>query len=216
LKRFVRDKQPQEIIDAAHREKGGYQIYTANGNGKLSVTPEFIEIFVRNAERLAAELEEIQKNDGVYKDEDLCLYTINTHSLKTMLANAGEKALSAAALKLEQAGREKDTAVITKETHGFLNELRAVIRKFTPQNEGETGGETGDEETEYLREKLLAIKGACEAYNRKTAKAAITELRQKEWSRETTEILEKMAEHLLNGDFDKVSSIAGNRSIFKL
>jgi len=210
LKKFVRDKQPPEVIEAAKREKGNNQVYNTSESDHPSLTPEFAEIFVRSATKLVVELEEIQKKDGGYKDEDIWLYTINTHSLKSMLANIGEKELSAIASKLEQAGREKDTTVMTEETHGFLKELRIVIQKFTPQSEDGSGNKAVDEDIEFLREKMLAIKEACESYNRKTVKAVITELKQKEWSFKTTENLKTMAEHLLSGDYDEISGIAEN------
>jgi HPt (histidine-containing phosphotransfer) domain-containing protein len=207
LKKFVRDKQPPEIIKAANREKGSHRMHSTNGNGQPALNPEFAEVFVRSAIKLVAELEEIQKKDGVYEDEDIRMYTINTHALKSMLATIGEKELSAVAFKLERAGQEKDTAVMAEETHRFLNELRVVIRKLTPQKEGGEAGETVDGDIEYLQEKLLVINEACGVYNRKAVKDAINELKQKKWPLETTEILEKIAEHLLNGDYDEIMNI---------
>ena len=59
-----------------------------------------------------------------------------------------------------------------------------------------------------MREKLLTIKEACEIFDKKTAKNAIAELRQRSWPRQTEEMLALIDEHLLNGDFDKVSGLA--------
>jgi hypothetical protein len=55
---------------------------------------------------------------------------------------------------------------------------------------------------------LSTIKNACEVYNRKAIKAAITELQQKEWKNETRELLAKMEEELLNGDFEALAKVA--------
>jgi hypothetical protein len=126
------------------------------------------------------------------------------------LANVNEKELSAAAFKLEQAGRTKDTAVMADKTPVFLDKLRAIIEKHTPQeDEDDSGlGSTG-EDLKYLYEKLLVIKKACDGYDRKTAKDTIAKLRQRKWPAKTKELLGTMAEHLLNGDFEEVLKIAG-------
>jgi len=208
LKKYVRDKQPPEVVEAANREKGKRQAFN---NPALS--PEFAAVFVRSAIKFTTELEEILKKDGIYKDEEIRLYTINTHSLKTMLANAGEKELSAVAFKLEQAGRERNLSVMSKETPGFLKEMQAIVQKIRLKIEGKENTvkavKAADEDIEYLREKLLVIKEACGMYDRKTIKSAIAELKQKEWSLQTMAILDTIAEHLLNGDYDKISSLAG-------
>jgi PAS domain S-box-containing protein len=196
LKKFVRDKQPPEVIEAANRNKN------ENKSGRVYTREQLAEIFVRDASRLAEGLEEIQKS-GVYNDEEIRTYTINTHALKSALANIGETDLSAVAFKLEDAGRANDTAVIKAETPKFLDDLRAVIEKNTPRQE--EGEENIVEDRAYLREKLLVIKKACEAYERKTIRAAIADLRQKEWLSETKELLTIMDADLLNGDFEAVS-----------
>jgi transcriptional regulator with AAA-type ATPase domain len=56
---------------------------------------------------------------------------------------------------------------------------------------------------------LLVIKNACGEYNRKTAKDTITELKQKNWPNEIKELLEKMTELLLSGDFEEISKLSG-------
>jgi PAS domain S-box-containing protein len=207
LKKFVRDKQPPEIIAAANRNEGSQE----NKGGRVYTREQLAEIFVRDASRLAKTLEEIQKTK-TYGDEEIRAYTITTHALKSALTNVGETDLSAVASGLENAGRTNDTAVMTAETRAFLDDLRAVIEKNTPRQEG--GGESADlrsvvEDRAYLREKLLAIKKACEVYDRKTIRQDIMDLRQREWSKETKELLAAMDENLLNGDFEALSKAAG-------
>ena len=95
---------------------------------------------------------------------------------------------------------------MTAQTPVFLGELRTLIEKLSPQKEEGSGveDENSEEVRKYLREKLAAVKEACETFDKKAAKGAINELRQKTWSGPTTELLSTMAEHLLNGDFDEV------------
>jgi len=210
LKKFVRDKQPPEVLEAALQKKSGEQ--SAGGAAQpavqSTVDPQLAEIFVRDARKVIATMEEMNKKSDPYGDEDIRLYTINVHAMKSALTNIGETALSAVAAKLEDAGREKNTAVMSGETPGFLDELRKIAEKLSSPENGDSGGEVMDENSEetqtYLREKMLVIKKACEAYDKKTAKNTIAELRQKTWTKATGDLLGTMAEHLLNGDFDEV------------
>ena len=128
--------------------------------------------------------------------------------MKSALANIGEPELSAVAFELEQAGRDKNTAVMSAETGAFLDELRGVIGKLALKGEGEDN-EATDADIGYLSEKLLAVQEACSTYDKKTAKSMITELREKAWPRHTKELLSAISEHLLNGDFEEAVGIAG-------
>ena len=210
LKKFVRDKQSPEVIEAALRKNAEEK--AAGGAAppaeQSTVDPQLAEIFVRDARKVITTMEEMYKKSDPYQDEDIRLYTINAHAMKSALINIGETDLSVVAAKLEDAGREKNTAVMSGKTPAFLDELRKIVDKLSSPKDSDAGSETVDENSEetqtFLREKLLVIKNACEAYDKKTAKNAIAELRQKAWTKATGELLAAMAEHLLNGDFEEV------------
>jgi CheY-like chemotaxis protein/two-component sensor histidine kinase/HPt (histidine-containing phosphotransfer) domain-containing protein len=204
LKKFVRDKQPPEVIEAALKNQGNQ-----TANRKVYNRDQLALIFMRDASRLAKDLEEIQKN-GTYSDEEIRSYTINTHALKSALTNIGETELSAIAGKLENAGRAKDTDLITAETPAFLKALWAIIAKHSPQQVSAPADETIVEDLAYLKEKLQVIKTACEVFNRKTIKATLTDLQQKEWTSKTRELLASLEEYLLNGDFEAVAKAVKN------
>jgi signal transduction histidine kinase/DNA-binding response OmpR family regulator/uncharacterized protein YwqG len=209
LKKFVRDKQPPEVIEAAKQNSSNQGNFAG---GKVYSSAKLAEIFVRDASRLAYSLEEIQ-NSGTYGDEDIRSYTISVHALKSALTNVQETDLSAIASRLEDAGRTKDTAVMSAETHVFLDKLWAVIEKHTPDHEGGENGKNAEsqpivEDHVYLKEKLLTIKNACEVYDRKTIKEALIDLQQKEWSNVTKKLLATLDENLLNGDFDAIAKTA--------
>lgn len=179
----------------------------------LTMYPQLAGAFIQDAARARDVLTAILAKCGAYGDDDIRMYTVNVHAMKSVLANMGEKELSAVAARLEQAGRAKDTAVIENETPAFLEKLREIIEKITPRqndDDAEEGADPqpGSEDYAYLGEKLLVITKACDDYDRKTAKDTIAELRQKKWSKKTVELLGTMARHLLNGDFDEVSNTA--------
>jgi len=138
------------------------------------------------------------------------MYVINVHGIRGALANIGELDLSALAAKLEQAGRDRDSAVMSSQTPVFLDALRGLIEKITPEKYDERSGTTERtvEDLVYLREKLLALKTACVAYNKKAAKDILAEIEQKAWSQPTKERLEVIAEHLLHSKFKAAISVA--------
>jgi hypothetical protein len=67
-------------------------------------------------------------------------------------------------------------------------------------------GELTDDDMEYLRQKLIVVKEACALYDKKAAKAALTELKQKLWPGEYGALLDTIGEHLLHSDFDEAEA----------
>ncbi|MDR2716616.1 MAG: response regulator [Treponema sp.] len=211
LNKLVRDKYPAETIEAARRLKDSLNKSSVNGNSaaasQTSANPELAKVFTRDAEKAAAVLEALQKKEGNYNDEDIQAYIINVHAMKSALANIGETALSGDAMKLEQAGRVRDITVMTGETPAFLNSLRTLIVKIKPK-ENESGATAdADKDRPYLLEKLALLQKACAEYDKKAAKAAVAELRQKTWPRPVNELLDAVAEHLLHSEFTEVAGL---------
>jgi len=209
LKEFVRDIQPPEVIEAARRKKAAQEMReNASGETEIfSISKELSEIFVRDASKAIAILEVICEKHGFYEEDDIKSYVITVHGMKSSLANLGELELSVAAARLEKAGREKDIAVILAKTPVFLNNLRALTERLKAI-EDVNDEEAVNEDLPYLREKLLTIQGACSTYDKRTAKDALAELRQRKWSAQNREQLGKISEYLLISDFDQAVAVA--------
>jgi CheY-like chemotaxis protein len=188
LNKFIKEK-PAEMIETQKPDRI-----------KVSVNPELAKIFIRDAERSIAEIESLR----AYSDEeDMQAYIINVHAMKSALANVAENELAEFAFKLEKAGRERSLELVTAETPAFLDELRAVIKKFAPTEEFNE-----DEDKAFTREKLLDIKAACSEYDTRVAKAALNELKTKTHSSATQKIIDALAEHLLHSDFEEAAAVA--------
>ena len=206
LNRLIRDKQPAEVVEAAQREKAELD----KKNTVVSspqIDSQLAEIFARDGEKAAAVLETLLRNN-LQTEDDIHMYIINVHAMKSALANIGENELSAAALRLELAGRENDINVMKAETNAFLDRLHAVIAKITPKDADNEPIEDTEEALAFLREKLIVISEACAAFEKKTAKNALGELREKTWSHNTREMLNKISEHLLHSEFDSAAALA--------
>ena len=207
LKKFVQDRQTPHVIETARRQKPD-----PDDTAQLAKNPKFAEIFARDIVKSIAVLEETCKNPESFEDEDIKTYTISVHGLKSSLAYMGESALSQTAAKLEQAGRNKDAAEISAETPRFLSELRALVEKLKSKNQPGETAEPADDDRAFLRKKLLAIKDACEAFDKKVIKAELSELEQKTWSEPVAQLFDKISEHLLSGDYAQILTIVESAS----
>jgi CheY-like chemotaxis protein len=205
LNRLVRDKYPPEVIEAARKLKENVKKYSAGSALQPSTSSQLGETFVRDAKKAVATLEAIHTNN-FERSNDIQMFIISVHSMKSALVNIGEPDLSETARRLEQIGRERDTSTMEKELPAFLSDLKAVIDKIG-LNEDDVNVEIADGDKAFLSEKLLVIEKACTAYDNKTAREALVGLKVKTWPRPVKEMLNEIATHLLHSDFDEAAAI---------
>jgi len=212
LNKLIRDKQPPEVLDAARRQA------LKNNTAKSGVTEDqpasyynnLAALFVLDAEKAFESLSKLHPNE-YRRTDDIKMYVINVHAMKNALANIGETGLSAVALKLEQAGKAKDIKAMTAETPAFLEALRGAIEKYKPKgDDGDADVEYSDSDRTYLEEKLLAIQKACGEYDEVAANKALAELGQKKWPRSVKGLLDAIALHLLQSNFEDAAELASN------
>jgi len=209
LNKLIRDKQPQEVIIAAQKEKEEMEKKQAFGQGHQHVNLQLAGIFARDAEKAIKVLKTCVVNN-LQNETDIQMYIINVHAMKSALANIGEKKLSNIAERLEQAGREKDIGVLLSETDDFLNSLNVVVNEIAKKNNDDEIAEDTEDSLAFLNEKLLIIKEACTTLDKKSAKNALSELREKTWSQNIKKLIDSIAEHLLHSDFDETSVLVEN------
>jgi len=206
LDKMIRDKQPPEVIAEARK-----RCYLAKAMKQNSDTidPGLLAVFIRDVKKVLPVIESITKTADNISPEDLRLFTINIHAMKSALAYVGENALSAAAAKLETAARDGDTKIVSEETPSFLSGLNSLVQKFTlAEEEDHNACETEDENPELLVRQLSAFKSACVDYNNIEAKNILNELSANKWSRRTKELLAALSDHLLNGGFEEAAQRA--------
>ena len=204
LNRLIRDKQPQEVIEAAQKEKAELDKKTENIQGYQHINEQLAQIFARDAEKAVKAIKSCLESK-LNNEADTQMYIINVHAMKSALANIGERELSAIALRLEQAGRDNNINVILSETHDFIEKINLVVKEINLKNVDNEISEDTEESLVLLHEKLNIIKEACAIYDKKSAKLMLAELREKSWSTETKDFLNLIAEHLLHSEFDEAS-----------
>jgi CheY-like chemotaxis protein/HPt (histidine-containing phosphotransfer) domain-containing protein len=208
LNSLIRDKQPPEVVEEARREQRekGSRDTAAHGQ-KSEQGSELKKFFISDAEKAVNVLEDMYSRLDAPGDEELESYIIAVHGMKSALANIGEKELSGMALKLERAGKDRDFEFMSDKTPAFVGTLRALIERFRPEEKESGGLEVSGEVAVYLREKLLAIKAACLAFEKDAAKTALNELNQKTWPRHVAEVLDEISVHLLHSAFKKAVAV---------
>jgi hypothetical protein len=112
------------------------------------------------------------------------------------------------ARRLEGAGRDQNIDVIANETYDFLNDLKMLVERITPEEEGSGDKGAVNDDLAYLEEKLLLFRAACVVYDKKAAKEVIIDLKKKTWSRSVKQMLNTLTEHLLHSDFEEAANIA--------
>jgi signal transduction histidine kinase/DNA-binding response OmpR family regulator len=205
LIKFIRDKYPEETVLAAQRLKAGLKTRSRE-KGETGPDPKLAEVFVRDAQKAIAVLETILINN-FRRTEDVSMFIVNVHAMKSALANIGEKELSDMAFTLEKAGRENAQNDIMEKIHVFLEELHNIVERVKPKENEKSTMLLSTADMDYLHEKLLMIQGACSRYDKKTAKEEIAALKEKPWPHEVMEQLGAISEKLLHSDFEEAAQI---------
>jgi HPt (histidine-containing phosphotransfer) domain-containing protein len=119
LNEYVRDKYPEEAkkyIGSAEEAP----VYIS------AINPKLLDVFRRDAIKAAATIREAVLSN------DLKLFTITAHSIKTALGNIGEKEKSKLAADLENAGLNGNTTFIFANAEHFAKELEALAASIKP------------------------------------------------------------------------------------
>ena len=199
LLKFVRDKQPLEVIEQARSAKA-----TLAAEQVAGLSEVLINSFLKDAKKALVIIEEEQES------ENLSNYIIQTHAMRSALHNIGRKELAVASGKLEAAARRGDSRSIASDTPPFLFQLKSVINELEPQ-EDETEEEAivlSPEEISFLHEQLRLISEACDAFEADDARDALSLLVQKTYPKQIKIALDDIYDNFLGGDLDEVASLA--------
>ena len=156
------------------------------------VNPELLEVFRDDAEKAINKLRQM--------NGDLKEFTTTVHSMKSALANIGEKEKSGAAADLEKAALEGNVEFIADYTADFIASLETLLKD---RDSSSSVSDDGIEDTEYLIRELNIIELACRDYDDETAYAAFDRLKEKTWKNKTQSSLRELRNKIfLHSDFD--------------
>ncbi|MCL2754629.1 MAG: ATP-binding protein, partial [Oscillospiraceae bacterium] len=193
LNKFVRDKQPPDVLQSA-------RMSAAVPSAEEADESMLYESFVRDAQKAVVILSELDLSS----EQAMQKFTIIVHGMKSSLWSIGEKTLSQRAGELEQAGRDKNIELITTEVPAFLNALRTLLEKHESEVAAIDTSNDADTNPENLRETLTAIAQMCADYNRGGALDLIAKV--KECSSDAKKLLCSVKEHILYSNFEEAHS----------
>ena len=205
LLKFIRDKQPAEVIEQARMAKA-----TLHTDDKNRLSEMLVYSFLRDAKKAYDILTEFCQYNSTITIEE---YTIQAHAMRSALSNIRQKELSNMASKLEQAGRRQDTETIKNETPQFLSKLDEVINELEHGEESE--GEDTEENMAFLRNRMQFIFDACDFLDIEAAKEAVVELSNINYSKQTKKLLDDIYELLQGNNFDAAGELAKQGSVLR-
>jgi HPt (histidine-containing phosphotransfer) domain-containing protein len=163
---------------------------------------KIIKVFCRDAFIAAKTIRETIIND------DLKKFTIAVHSMKSALANIGEKEKSILAADLEKAGFSGNKDFIYANAEQFAQDLETLAKSLNVESAGEKIKESAEDRV-FLTGQLRVIEAACNDYDDTAAYAALDLLEEQSWSAQTSNVLENIRETLfLRSDFEKAAQLA--------
>jgi len=201
LNKFIRDKQTSETIAKAREEATKQPAQPSS-----AVAAGLLEIFARDAKKALLVFEKIFENLDGATDEDLYLFTVKAHAMKSALANIEENVLSQLAFALEKAGKEQDKNTI----RALIPELTDALKKIIEKTEGSKKFVAKDGNFAYLREQLKIVIDACANYDARTADIALAKLGEMLWTQETRNVFEQLSKHILLSEFEEASKLASD------
>ena len=192
LVRFIKDKQPSEVLDAVK------QMGIIVEKQKSSISEQLVNSFVRDSNREIDVLKNLMKAND-WSEKNLKLYTISTHAMKSALANIDMAELSGIAYQLEQAGRAKNLDAILAKTPEFIQKLQETANSHKLQNDENFDVQIDED---VLREHFGLLADACDNYNKSDAKKALKTISALKVTRKIKEVADEISVDLLHSEFE--------------
>ena len=201
LNRLIRDKQPQNVIEAARMTVTASDSSDTDSDTSPNNTL-LLESFIRDADRAIEVLVEISGANSYNNKDSLQKYTTTVHGIKSSLRNVGAEELSKVASTLELLGRERTLSLLREQTPGFIDDLHELLAGI----KSELANSIRKDNSTDLSLKLDTVKELCAQYNRKGVLGILAEV--KHYSDGAKEIAEKLEELIHAGDFETAEQMA--------
>jgi signal transduction histidine kinase/CheY-like chemotaxis protein/HPt (histidine-containing phosphotransfer) domain-containing protein len=205
LTRMTGDGVTETVAGAASITDGTGSISRFSGNetatdtGVSGLPPKLATIFMRDA------VNAIDTLKKTLDEEDLSLFAITAHAMKSACANVGQTELSELAKELETEAKGGDLTLIKEKTPYFLEQLGAFVALLQPEYKATNSVLT---DTTALKEALPQIEAACEDYDDTTAAGLLQPFMDGNWTPEVTDLLTQIDTCLLHSEFEEAAEAA--------
>jgi signal transduction histidine kinase/HPt (histidine-containing phosphotransfer) domain-containing protein/ActR/RegA family two-component response regulator len=179
-----------------------------NVGGKAGEYKKFLAVFLKDAKSRLAFFEEFRPGGGMH------LFVTHTHALKSALATMGAPELSEAAADLEAAGKSADAGTIAQKLPPFTRNLKILcaaigdtlrLAHAATMDAASRMGNAGNVKalnTAAVKDSLKALKSALESKDIESIDHFMDELEKVSVDAKTQENLEKIADHILMGEYN--------------
>ncbi len=155
-------------------------------------------------------LKKIEKLNVDITEENLAMYRIEIHALKSASASIGAKELSQEAKNLEEAAIKHDFTYITMNSKYFILQFQKLLntinthleQKNKENQQGKTQGVLSS-----LEKQLQAIKNALDTYDIEILEKTIQESLSYSWEAEIDELLLKLKQNIDSFEYQQASDI---------
>ncbi|MCL1881384.1 MAG: ATP-binding protein [Oscillospiraceae bacterium] len=226
--KFIRDKQPADVLEKSKKDKENSPNHK-RGTFPILDMDEIKKYFVEDAKNAIAVFGEFivcanpsnSENPPEITDAQFKNYTVSAHGMKSALLNVGEVELSKKAARLEKAGEFHRLETIIKGTPLLMGELERLIDSFATKKSKPSKPEEVEKENqqikvlsgnydskEMLRANLTEIATACDNFNSSDALNALANAKRLELPDSIQEKLDKIDAKLLESDFEIAANVA--------
>ncbi|MCL2295209.1 MAG: transporter substrate-binding domain-containing protein [Spirochaetes bacterium] len=160
-------------------------------------------------------LEKISEIRKSLQENDIRLYTILVHALKSASSNIGAKKVSNLAKTLEEAGKKGSSLFIMEHNDNFLAELEKLRKNIQTalKNESDEFDEEKEitiEDMEFLKEEFIGLKNAIENMNAKEINDILCRIEVKKWNSKINIMISDISQAILIYEYDKAIEIIDN------
>jgi len=191
------DSEIKIVIGGLNTEKG-----LALTGGKMNNYIEILHSFYRDG------TEKIQQLKECLETENLPLYVIYVHALKSASAIVGAEQISKTAEELEKAGRHGDSVFIHARNAALIVDLEILLHKIytvLSEEEGKTRASFTDKE--LLKTGLSALKTALNSFNSAEINKSAELLRDFTQAVDVGDTVRTILEKRLTGEYDEAVSM---------
>ena len=175
--------------------------------GKIDLYLETLSIFYKDG------LEKIQEIKTCIDENDLRVYTIHVHALKSASANIGAESLSEEAKALEMAGDRGDSTYIEENNELFINNLKLFLDRiniFLSANKKVPPESSGQAALEAIKPNLEILKSALQNMDAGIINRTVDSFRDYALPDQLGTAIESISESILFMEFNKAISLIDN------
>jgi CheY-like chemotaxis protein len=229
LNKFIRDKQPPDVIQAARLQKDAnaaemslpplapllneyaaidiegvdVQLGLLLNGGTMTPYMKTLAVFYDDGLRKADQLRDSLRSN------DIKLYTTLVHWLKSASMNIGARQVSNFAKTLELAGTNGSNVYILENNERFIEELETLLKNinFAITDNKDEKTELDANEFIFLKKTLTELKNALADMETGQVKLLLKELETGTWNKKSNEAIGKLSQFILLFEYEEAIAL---------